>query len=56
MKLRWIVDWPTAGSGPNSRMLWTAPKIRLRRPTTTISVTAEDIKGLTTVRTLRVRH
>jgi hypothetical protein len=56
MKLRWIVESGDARSGWNSRTRWTARDIPLSGRTATIRVTAEDIKGLTTVRTVRVRR
>lgn len=56
MQLRWIVESGDAGLGLDSRMLWTAGNIPLSQGATTISVTAEDIKGLTTIRTVRVRR
>ena len=56
MQLSWVVDPGTTGSVVNSRMLWTSGNIPLRKGATTISVIAEDIKGLTTVRTVRVRR
>jgi hypothetical protein len=56
MPLRWTVESGDAGLGLDSRMLWTARNIPLSQGATTISVTAEDIKGLTTIRTVRVRR
>jgi hypothetical protein len=56
MRLRWVVESGDAGSGWHSRTLWTARGIPLSARTTTIEVSAEDIKGLTTVRTVRVRR
>jgi hypothetical protein len=55
MALRWSVEATAASSAVDSRMLWTARDIPVAPGTTTITVTAEDIKGLTTVRTVRVR-
>jgi hypothetical protein len=55
MALRWSVDPSAAGSAVNSRMLWTSQDIPVAPGTTTITVTAEDIKGLTRARTLSVR-
>jgi hypothetical protein len=56
MRLRWVVDSGDAASGWDSRSLWTARGIPLSARTTAIEVTAEDIKGLTTVRKVRIRR
>ena len=55
-RLRWIVESGDARSGWDWRMGWTVRDIPLSRRTTTIRVTVEDIKGLTSVRTVRVRR
>jgi hypothetical protein len=55
-RLRWIVESGDARSGWDWRMGWTVRDIPLSRRTTTIRVTVEDIKGLTTVRTVLVRR
>jgi hypothetical protein len=56
MQLRWVVKAGDARSGWKGRMVWSARGIPLSAGTTTIEVTAEDIKGLTTVRNVRVRR
>jgi hypothetical protein len=56
MKLHWIVESGDPGSGWDWRMRWTAREIPVSRGGTTIRITAEDIKGLTTVRKVRVRR
>jgi len=55
-RLRWIVESGDPRSGWDWRMDWTVRDIPLSRRSTAIRVTVEDIKGLTTVRTVRVRR
>jgi len=54
MRLRWMVESGDAGSGWDGRMEWTTRDIPLSPGVAKIRVSAEDIKGLTTVRTVRV--
>ena len=55
-RLRWIVDSGDPRSGWDWRMRWTAGDIPLSGRSTMIRITVEDIKGLTTIRTVRVRR
>jgi hypothetical protein len=55
-RLRWIVESGDPRSGWNWRMRWTARDIPLSGRSTKIRITVEDIKGLTTVRSVRVRR
>jgi hypothetical protein len=54
-RLRWIVESGDPRSGWDWRMRWTAGDIPLSGRSTMIRITVEDIKGLTTIRTVRVR-
>jgi hypothetical protein len=55
-RLRWIVESGDPRSGWDWRMRWTAGDIPLSGRSTMIRITVEDIKGLTTIRTVRVRR
>ena len=53
-KLRWIVDSGDAESGWKWRMKWWVRGLRVPGGATKIWVRAEDIKGLATVRSIRI--
>jgi hypothetical protein len=53
-KLEWIVDSGDAESGWNWRMKWWVKGLRVPARPTRIWIRAEDIKGLATVRSIRI--
>jgi hypothetical protein len=54
--LKWRRASDDERSGSDWRMRWTTRDIPLLGPAATIRIAAEDIKGLTTVRKVRVRR